>query len=597
VTLGQVGPGRCPHPPCRAVPALAAAPSLDAVLEEMRIRGLGVITDAVLELHPGLTVVTGETGAGKTMVVQSLGLLAGGRADTAMVGPGVLRALVEGRLAAVGDEALRRVASAGGELDDDGGLIVSRLLSTEGRSRASLGGAAVPVGVLADLVGDLVTVHGQHGAQRMLRPGEQRAALDRHGGRAVAAAMRSYAGTWRSWRAASEELAELTDRARDRAQEAELLRAGLERVATVEPVDGEDDALAVEAERLRNSGDLRVAAEHAHAALAGDPAAGGEDAADVLTLVAAARRALGAAADHDPELADLAVRVAELGHLAADVAAELSSYSSGVDADPARLEAVEGRRASLTALTRAYGPDLAGVLRWAAAAGLRLCELDGDDDRREELTAERDRLHAELVSAAGELSRERRSAAARLGDAVTGELRALAMPHASITCTVTATAPGPHGADDVELLLVPHPGAPARALSRGASGGERSRVMLAVEVVLAGDEPAGTLVFDEVDAGVGGRAAVEVGRRLARLSRDHQVVCVTHLPQVAAFADRHLRVVKSDDGTVTESGVETLDDTGRVRELSRMLAGLDDSDFARGHAEELLAAACAAKLH
>ena len=200
-----------------------------------------------------------------------------------------------------------------------------------------------------------------------------------------------------------------------------------------------------------------------------------------------------------------------------------------------------------------------------------------------------------LLEVADRLSAARRAAAEQLGAAATVELRALAMPHAVVTCAVTPTEPGPHGADEVELLLVPHAGAPARPLARGASGGERSRVMLAVEVVLAGAEPATTLVFDEVDAGVGGRAAVEVGRRLARLARGHQVICVTHLPQVAAFADRHLRVVKSDDGTVTESGVETLDDAARVQELSRMLAGLDDSDLARGHAEELLAAASAAK--
>jgi len=564
------------------------------VLEEMRIRGLGVIAEAVLDLHPGLTVVTGETGAGKTMVVQGLGLLMGGRADSGLVRPGEARAVVEGRLRDVPAEVAERVADAGGELDSDGALLVGRAVTTEGRSRAYVGGAGVPAGVLAAAVGDLVAVHGQHDAQRLLRPTEQRAALDRYAGPAAAALLRDYQRAFDRWRSVSSELGELTDRARERAQEAEALRAGLERVAAVEPAPGEDVELAVTAERLRNAADLQAAAGAAHAALAGESMGG--DGQDVQALLAAARRAVGAADRHDPDLADLGRRVADLAYLVADVAADLASYGASVEADPERLAAVEERRAALSALTRVYGPALSDVRDWASDAGRRLAELDSDADRREDLAAERDRARAEVVDLAGSLSAARREAAVAFTAAVTGELAGLAMPAARVTVEQRATELGPSGADEVELLLTAHPGAPPRPLSRGASGGERSRVMLAVEVVLAGRDLPGTRVFDEVDAGVGGRAAVEVGSRLARLARDCQVVCVTHLPQVAAFADRHLRVVKSDDGTVTQSGVEQLDSAGRVRELSRMLAGLEESELARGHAEELLSAAAAAKL-
>lgn len=569
----------------------------------MRIRSLGVIADAVLDLHPGFTVVSGETGAGKTMVVQSLTLLAGGRADSGLVRPGQPRAVVEGRLSGLNPAAVERGLAAGAELDDDGGLLVSRVVTTEGRSRAHLGGAAVPAGVLAAVVGGAVTVHGQHDQQRLLRGAEQRAALDRSGGALVAEALAAYRDVWGRWRAVDAELRDITTRAQERAQEAEVLRAGLERIAAVDPLLGEDAELAVEAERLRNASDLRAAAAGAHVALTGDTDGGleghgaeaGTGGADVGVLLAAARRALALAAGHDPELEVLAQRVAELAYLAADVAADLAGYAAAVDSDPLRLAAVEDRRAVLRTLCRAYGPGVQDVLAWAAQAAPRLAELDSDDGRRTELSHGHARLADALDQAVLHLRAARAAAAAVLGEAVSAELAALAMPQARVTAVLSPTAPGPDGADEVELLLAPHPGAPARGLARGASGGELSRVMLALEVVCSGPGAGGTLIFDEVDAGVGGRAAVEVGRRLARLARDHQVVCVTHLPQVAAFADRHLRVVKSVDGTVTESGVEELAGPGRVRELSRMLAGLDDSELARGHAEELLAAAAAAK--
>ncbi|MCW2680017.1 MAG: recN [Frankiales bacterium] len=572
------------------------------MLEEMRIRGLGVIDDAVLQLGPGLTVVTGETGAGKTMVVQGLSLLFGGRSDAGRVRPGAERALVEGRLLLPADHAaVARATDAGAELDDDA-LLVSRSVGSDGRSRAHLGGRSVPVGVLGELGEQVMALHGQSDQQRLLKPAQQRGALDRYAGEPVVALRERFAADWARWRDVRATLEQLRAEAAERDREAELLRLGLAEVEAAEPLVGEDLALVAEIERLANADDLRAAAATASQALTGDESA--LDAEDALTLVTAARRALEGAAGHDAQLGALAGRLAELGHLVTDVALELSSYLASVDADPVRLSVAQERLAVLTALVRRHGvDDLDAVLAWAARASDRLLELDGADDRIAALEDQDAALEASLGTLAQQLSSARSKAATRFGKAVSAELTDLAMPHAKVSALVTQRedpdglpvgerrlAASVDGVDDVELLLEPHPGAPARALQKGASGGELSRVMLAVEVVFAGSDPVPLMVFDEVDAGVGGRAAVEVGRRLARLARDHQVVVVTHLPQVAAFADRHLQVIKASDGSVTRSGVVTLDDAERVAELSRMLAGVD-TGLARGHAEELLAAA------
>ncbi|WP_256107061.1 DNA repair protein RecN [Streptomyces sp. ODS05-4] len=571
----------------------------------MRIRSLGVIDDAVVELSPGFTAVTGETGAGKTMVVTSLGLLLGGRADAALVRIGSPSAVVEGRLSVEpGAPAAVRAAEAGAELDD-GALLISRTISAEGRSRAHLGGRSVPVGVLAELADELVAVHGQTDQQGLLKPSRQRGALDRYAGDGVAAPLRTYTDAYRRLRTVAARLDELTTLARERAQEADLLRFGLSEIEAVEPRAGEDVELAAEAERLGHAEALASAAAVAHGALAGDVE--DPEGVDATTLVAGAQRALEAVRAHDPALSALADRTGEISILLADVAGELAGYADDLDADPLRLAAVEERRAALTALTRKYGGTGEGVdavLAWAEEGAARLTELDGDDERIGELTAEREALRAELSVLAQELSDARTEAAARFAAAVTEELASLAMPHARVSFAIGQTedpdgvevggrtvAYGPHGADEVELLLAPHPGAPPRPIAKGASGGELSRVMLAVEVVFAGVDPVPTYLFDEVDAGVGGKAAVEIGRRLAKLARSAQVVVVTHLPQVAAFADRQLLVEKTHDGSVTRSGVTVLEGEDRVRELSRMLAGQEDSQTARAHAEELLAAA------
>ncbi|HUR15334.1 MAG TPA: DNA repair protein RecN [Mycobacteriales bacterium] len=571
-----------------------------AVLEELRIQGLGVIDDALLPLSSGLTVLTGETGAGKTMVVQGLALLFGGRADTGRVRPESGRALVEGRLVLPGEHpAVVRCLDAGGELDE-GTLLLSRSVGADGRSRAHIGGRAVPVGVLAEVGEDVLALHGQNDQQRLLQPARQRAALDRFAGEEALALRDAFGAQWARLRDVRATVEQLSEEGESRRREAELLRIGLAELEALAAQPGEQALLEVEIERLAHADALGSAAGTSRQLLTGEEAG---DGGDVLQLVVGVQRLLDAVAEHDPALGELAGRAREIGVLVVDLAQDLASYAAGVEDDPARLQSAQTRLSALTAAVRRLGTDdVESLLAWASRAGQRLLELDGTDDQIGVLRAEEQALATTLADVGGRLTRAREAAAERFSAAVTAELVQLAMPHAEVVAAVSqrespdgllvqgrVLAAGPEGLDDVELLLVPHRGAPARPLGKGASGGELSRVMLAVEVVFAGSDPVPVMVFDEVDAGVGGAAAVEIGRRLARLAADHQVLVVTHLPQVAAFADCHLRVVKTDEGdAVTRGGVEVLDDEARVVELSRMLAGLD-SGLARAHAEELLA--------
>ncbi|HEY0889294.1 MAG TPA: DNA repair protein RecN [Nocardioides sp.] len=579
------------------------------MLEEIRISSLGVIDASTLELGPGLTVITGETGAGKTMIVTALGLLLGGRADSGAVRSGARTARVEG---VVVTERLPALAAAvdelGGEVEDDrvvlARTVAAQTSSGQGRSRAFVGGASVPVASLADLAAPLVAVHGQSDQHRLLQARAQRDALDRFAGAPVAELRTAYAAAFGRLGEIEAELADVTAHARERAREADLLRFGLGEVEAVDPQPGEEAALAAEESRLGYADTLRTAAAQAHEALSSD--AGGPDA---LSAAAAARGLLDGVRDHDAEAGELADRLAEITYLLSDLAADVASYASRIDTDPARLAAVSERRAALTALTRKYGDTIDDVLAWAQESSRRLLALDGTDDRIEALRAEREQVRGSLADLGDRLSRARAEAATRLAAEVTAELGLLAMPHARLSVRVgqheveTGDPAAPHaplrvgdrwlrygssGLDEVELLLAANAGSDPRPLHKGASGGELSRVMLALEVALAGTSPVPTFVFDEVDAGVGGAAAVEIGRRLAELARTAQVLVVTHLPQVAAYADQHVLVQKSGDGTVTSSGLTVLDGPGRERELSRMLAGLAESDTALAHARELL---------
>lgn len=578
----------------------------------MRIQGLGVIDDATLALHAGLTVVTGETGAGKTMVVTGLHLLGGGRADASRVRSGAQRAVVEGRFQTTIDSPAAKVAGdAGAEPDDDGSLIAVRTVTADGRSRAHLGGRSVPNAVLSELAEQVLAVHGQNDQLRLLRSGEQRAVLDRFAGEPVLHVLADYQRVRAEWAEAVRELTERTERSRELAREAELLRHGLAEIEAVAPESGEDVALVDEARRLADVDQLREIATAAHLALTG-AADGDPDAPGAIGLVGEARRRLSGA--EDPALRELEPRVAEAVAVLADVGGELGGYLDRLDADPARLEQVLARQAELKQLTKKYAADVDGVLAWADEARSRLSGMDTSEEALAALAARRDELAVELAEHAVVVSAARKEAAVGLSAAVSEELDGLAMPQARLEVVVEpkeadAGDPnalpvqgrtlhaGPDGVDEVELQLIAHSGAPALPIHKGASGGELSRVMLALEVVLADADTVPTLVFDEVDAGVGGRAAVEIGRRLARLARTHQVVVVTHLPQVAAYADRHLVVDKgAADGGLTRSDVRVVADERRVVELARMLAGMDSTETGRAHAEELLDTATAYKL-
>ncbi|MFB8230860.1 DNA repair protein RecN [Cellulosimicrobium sp. NPDC055967] len=575
------------------------------MLEEIAIENLGVIRSARVPVGAGLTVITGETGAGKTMVLTGLGLLMGGKADPATVRPGAASAVVEGRVRVTDRPAVaQRVDDAGGQVDDDGTVVILRTVAAEGRSRAHLGGRSVPQGVLAEIADDLVTVHGQSDQLRLRTASRQRSALDAFAGPPHAELLTAYRDAWTERSALQAEIEDIETRAGERAREAELLRLGLAEVERVAPQPGEDVELTALVARLGNVEELRVAAQLAHEAVAGDEAV--EPQENAVVSVDRARRALEAVADTDPVLARLAERLAEVGYVLADVATEISGYVEDLAADPAGLETAHARLAELGTLTRSYGETVDDVLAWASDAGLRLLDLDDGGERLHAATARRDELDAELERLGTAITASRERAAAELATAVTDELRGLAMGGASLVVDVArAEEPGPWGVDVVTFSLVAHAGAPARPLGKGASGGELSRVMLAIEVALATAAVDGTgqvlptFVFDEVDAGVGGKAAVEVGRRLASLATRAQVVVVTHLAQVAAFADVQLVVTKSSDtpsGTgdgdpaagVTVTGVREVTGDERVRELARMLSGQEDSDAARRHAVELL---------
>ena len=566
------------------------------MIEEIRIRDLGVITDATLHLGGGFTVVTGETGAGKTMVITALGLLLGARADAGAVRLGAKAASAEAvlRIAPHSTAALR-AAEAGGELDESEGsaeLIVARTVNGDGRSRAYVGGRSAPAGVLAELGSALVVVHGQSDQLRLKTAAAQREALDKFAGAPLAEVLGRYQVSYRRLQEATAELEQLLADSRERVREAESLQAALEEIDAVAPQPGEDDTLKAESIRLGHVEELRTAAFKAHQALVSGEFADDQDA---TVLVDAAKRQLESAGDHDPALAALAGRLAEVGYILTDISTELSGYSASLDSDgPGRLAEVESRRAELAVLIRKYAPSVDEVLEWAAAGQLRLGELGDDSTRIEALGEEIAALEQTVAEQAGELTALRTSAATTLAERVTDELSALAMAAASLVIDVTPGERTLFGADSTAFLLQPHPGSAARPLGKGASGGELSRVMLAIEVVLAAVDPVPTFVFDEVDAGVGGKAAVEIGRRLAMLAEHVQVIVVTHLPQVAAFASQHIRVTKNSSATaagdgVTASDVEVLPEAERVRELARMLAGQEESATAQAHAEELLA--------
>jgi DNA repair protein RecN (Recombination protein N) len=570
------------------------------MFDELRICALGSIDEAVLELQAGLTVLSGETGAGKSSIVRAFALLAGGRADAGQVRSGCSSAAVEGRLTVDPESAIAsRVREAGGELEGNC-LIVARTVSADGRSRAFVGGRSVPVGLLSEVVGGLLALHGQSSQLQLRQPGAQRSALDRFAGPSVLGPLQAFRAARDRWLGARRELQQLKAAASEQAREIELLRLGLADIERVAPLPGEDLDLERELGRLSAVDELRWASETARVHLTGDENARSDD-GGALGALGLAARALDAAAGNDPELEALSVRLHEVSVLAGEVAADLASYAAGVDDDPQRLAVAQERRAELSRLCRPHSTGVDGVLQWAVEAANRLAALDPGGERSAQLEVEESDAAGQMLALATQLSVARKVAAKSLQRRISAELSALSMSAARLEVALSPFEPGDEpaaesaarlgvdGGDEVELLFAAGDGMPLRPLARAASGGELSRVVLALEVVLAAGLGPTSMVFDEVDAGIGGEAALEVGRRLAVLGKSRQVICVTHLPQVAAFADRHLLVAKSGRGAAVASGVSALDQQQRIRELSRMLAGVADSELARGHAAELLA--------
>lgn len=546
------------------------------MLEELLIRDVGVIEEVTLHLVPGLNVLTGETGAGKTIVVSALELLLGARADADRVRAGAQAALVEGRFHPVPAGAHEWLA------DGDEELVASRELVAGGRSRARLGGRLAPVSALADVVGMAVEVHGQTDSTRLLDSAKQRELLDRVAGPSLAGTLGRYQDLYRRWRAATEELVSLCTDARHHARELDRIVFELAEIEAVGPVRGEEGALAVELARLEHAETLADAATQASAAVGGD---GG--ARDALGGAVAALRAV---ARLDPGLDALGERVEGLAAETQELAFELAAYAESVELDPHQLEALRERRAALAGLMRKYGPDSAAVVAYADEARARIATLRASTDRSAVLEAEVGQLEAAVGDAAMDLRRARREAGEQLATAVGVHLADLGMPCARMKVVVEQAEPGPNGGDRVRFLLAANPGEAALPLAKAASGGERSRVALAIRLALARADDTEVLVFDEIDAGVGGATALAVGRKLAILARDRQVLCVTHLAQLAAFADAHFVVEKQTAGGRTVAVVARLDAESRVRELSRMLSGTSSAQAA-GHAAELLSMA------
>lgn len=573
------------------------------MIESIRIRNLGVIAETQIALTPGLTAVTGETGAGKTMLLTGLSLLMGGKADSTLVRHGSDRADVDGEWQLTGAlaEIVRvRLEEAGADVDsavDSVAFTMSRTVASEGRSRAFAGGRSVPASVLDDVCSEIIAVHGQSDQLRLKSPAKQRDLLDRFGGAKITSALRTFAEGHREWNGTRARLQELRSTSEARLAEARRLVDALAEIDAVAPRPGEDEEMDRQSAILSNSGGLLADIQEARVRIVGDEA--GESPADAMTSIHIALRALERAGEIDHSLAPYVARVKDASLALAEVGIELASYASDVDADPARQAWVEERRSQLTALKRRYGTSIDEVLAWAEASRVLIAEVADDDSTIAELEQLVSKAEKSLQSAAAALTSAREKAGDTLGKAVTGQLRELALPDAIFSVQMSSTGEPSswslHGADQVEFMLLAHKGGVPRPLAVSASGGELSRVMLAIEVVLAEADPVSTFVFDEVDAGIGGRAAVEVGRKLALLGRTSQVLVVTHLPQVAAFADVQLVVSKGADGMVTSSNVSAVTGETRVVELVRMLSGLEDSAAGAAHAQELLDLAAAAR--
>lgn len=558
------------------------------MIEKLTCTNIGVIARADLSLAEGLTVITGETGAGKTMLLTAIGLIAGERAESSRVRAGAERATVDAVLTDPADAAALQTIADGvdGELDDEA-LLISRTVPASGRARAMLAGRPVPAGVLAEVAERYLTIHGQSEQLKLRSEAHQRAILDGYGGERIAAALATYREAYRAAKAAREHLAGLQESSTERAQRAAALTAGIAAIDEVEPEVGEDEALKARAERLTNIDELRRGVESAYGLLTAR-----EDAA--TNVLAEAERALTQASQVDETLEPQLAQLSDAGTLLADVAAHLSSYLSDLDVAPGELDQIHARRAAITQLLRLYGPEISDALAWRESAKAELHAIDDSPAAMAEAEKAARETAAALTTAAKALTRARAAAGKELGEAITAELADLAMPNARVRIRLEEIKPAPHGADRIAFELSAHAKAAFVPLAQGASGGELSRLMLALEVCIAASQPPRTFVFDEIDAGIGGETTTRVGARLARLAAHHQVIVVTHVAQVAAFAAGHIVIRKDEDASGATTSASEVSGTERTAEVARMLGGTD-SDVALSHANELIRAATVAR--
>ncbi len=564
-------------------------------LEEISIKALGVIEETTLELSPGFTVLTGETGAGKTMILTALSLVLGGKSDASLVRQGKER-LVASASFSLTPQLIEQIGEIGADAEE-GSLILTRTVNSQGKSKSSAGGVNVPVGVLAEIGEQLIEVHAQAASMSITKPLKQREILDRYAGEKVKEALSIYAQTFSEFHERKKRIAQLRASVANRDSEVALLKEFAEAFTKLKPVLNEYSSLLNEISRLSSVEDIREGASLVQTLLS-------DDEAGALTSLGHARRSLEAIASRDPALAAIAENVSEAFFLITDSAQVISSYLIDLEADPIRLDFIQNRRADFNAFLKRYAsadePDeqIAALISRFENVKASIADLTGGDERLATLEKELQLCFERMQTESKDLSRVRQDAANTLSSEVSAEIHTLSMPHTQFLCNVispdyseslTVSIFTASGCDEISMTIQGHQDGPHVAIAKGASGGELSRVMLALEVVLAQSQPVGTYIFDEVDAGVGGKAAIEVGRRLHELSTHAQVIVVTHLAQVAAWADSHFVVTKSVDGTVSQSGVSEVSGDARVAEIARMLAGLEESRSAQEHATELLA--------
>lgn len=552
------------------------------MIENLSIRSLGVISSAELELGKGFTAITGETGAGKTMLLTGLGLLLGERGDSSVVRSGEKQLLVEGRILSSDKELLGKLEELGAEVVG-GEILINRTVTSDGRSRAAIGGIGVPVSTLNQVAQELVTVHGQSEQMRLRSLAKQREALDLFAGEKLVLAFQSYSQTYLQFRELESRIARMKTSSEQDALKAQKLKEQIADIKRLAPEIGELSQVTEQLNRLSNVEALRLAAAEAHELVAGEEL-------DARSQLGRAKRILESSTDS--KLRELSELVGNATAIVNELALELSGYLSDLDADPATLDALQRRKSELNSLERKYGISCDELVEQLPGYESELLDLDGSDEQIEKLEMQLAATESQLGQAAKELTALRTKAASDLSKRVSEELKQLAMGDAALQVSISTLSDfEASGLDKVEFLLSNHAGAEARALGKGASGGELSRIMLAIELVLAGKQPLPTMIFDEVDAGVGGAAAIELGRRLRKLANATQVIVVTHLPQVAAFADQQIQIFKDSSGGVSASSVKLLDKSAREQELARMLSGSADSEIAITHARELLSQA------